>query len=135
MVMKKKSSTEPIIFWILLTTLCYLLIQIWVYDFSLLHYVDDELPEPQHSSNAPSQQQSEHNNTKNNFGSISHRKKNLEEKTNILLKDNALLERKNAQLKAEVEDFKNGFDATVEIARHKHGYIQNEETYYDIKSR
>lgn len=46
---------------------------------------------------------------------------------------NQQLTERNAALKAEVEDLKNGHEAVTEIARNQLHYIQSGETFYKIQ--
>lgn len=45
-------------------------------------------------------------------------------------KQNRYLRERNALLRAEVDDLKNGFDAVAENARRDMGYIERGETFY-----
>ncbi|MDO4433853.1 MAG: septum formation initiator family protein [Alysiella sp.] len=57
----------------------------------------------------------------------------IEKLAHTTSQQNHLLRQKNALLKAEVEDLKNGFQAVSEIARYKMGYIQEGEVLYQFK--
>lgn len=48
----------------------------------------------------------------------------------VMSVQNQQLRQQNALLRAQVDDFKNGYDAIAEIARHDMGYIQDGETFY-----
>lgn len=46
---------------------------------------------------------------------------------------NANLQHNNAILRSEVDDLQNGYEAITEIARTEMGYIENGETFYNLK--
>ena len=47
--------------------------------------------------------------------------------------ENAIIRHDNAMLRAQVDDLQNGYDALSELARSELGYIEQGETYYNLK--
>jgi len=48
-------------------------------------------------------------------------------------RENAVIRHDNAMLRAQVDDLQNGYEALSELARSELGYIEEGETYYNLK--
>ena len=48
-------------------------------------------------------------------------------------RENATIRHDNAMLRAQVDDLQNGYEALSELARSELGYIEEGETYYNLK--
>jgi cell division protein FtsB len=56
----------------------------------------------------------------------------LEQRVNEQERENALLEQRNRELEAEVQDLRQGLDAIEERARSELGMIKEEEEFYQV---
>ena len=59
----------------------------------------------------------------------------LEQRVAEQAAENALLEQRNRELQAEVEDLREGYDAIEERARSELGMIREEEEFYQVVPR
>ncbi|UOP05268.1 FtsB family cell division protein [Conchiformibius kuhniae] len=57
----------------------------------------------------------------------------MRQKAQSTEEQNRRLAQRNQELKAEVDDLKNGYEAVTEIARSQLHYIQSGETFYKIQ--
>ena len=57
----------------------------------------------------------------------------MRQKAQAAQEQNRRLVQRNQELKAEVDDLKNGYEAVTEIARSQLHYIQAGETFYKIQ--
>lgn len=57
----------------------------------------------------------------------------MRQKATAVQEQNRELMQRNHELKAEVDDLKNGYEAVTEIARNQLHYIQAGETFYKIQ--
>lgn len=106
--------------------------QIWVYEIVLpkLSIVSE-----QNKQNGQGKQQDKQNeqDTEKTKGSLREQYVVAKQKADDIKQQNAALRRENDILRAEVEDLRNGYEATSEIARYKLGYIGEGETFYNLK--
>ena len=56
----------------------------------------------------------------------------LRERVELQKRENAVLEKRNSQLQAEVEDLREGLDAVEERARNELGLIKEGEEFYQV---
>lgn len=66
-------------------------------------------------------------------GGLTFQHEAMKQKARHMQEQNKQLAARNQELKAEVDDLKNGYEAISEIARNQYKYIQAGETYYKIK--
>ena len=57
----------------------------------------------------------------------------MQQQAENIKRENATIRHDNAMLRAQVDDLKNGYDALSELARSELGYIEEGETYYNLK--
>lgn len=66
-------------------------------------------------------------------GGLKFQHESMKQKARHMQEHNKQLTARNQELKAEVDDLKNGYEAISEIARNQYKYIQAGETFYKIQ--
>ena len=57
----------------------------------------------------------------------------MQQQAENIKRENATIRHDNAMLRAQVDDLQNGYEALSELARSELGYIEEGETYYNLK--
>ena len=57
----------------------------------------------------------------------------MQQQAESIKRENAVIRHDNAMLRAQVDDLQNGYEALSELARSELGYIEEGETYYNLK--
>lgn len=57
----------------------------------------------------------------------------MQQQAESIKRENAVIRHDNAMLRAQVDDLQNSYEALSELARSELGYIEEGETYYNLK--